>query len=649
MAANNPATQRSTPDAVAAEAQSRERSPPGARAAGADQPPVARPAGLGTRFLLGQNLDRSQQPPLRRQPGDPIYRPLRIYAIDPSVSRLEGSIATVNVPYEKLEPGPAGRLFEVDDCDAALGLRYRSVDLDDPALLMSSGLAPTPSDPRFHQQMVYAVCSTVYSTFRAALGRQLAWGFRKSRADDRLVLRPHAFVGANAWYDQELGEIAFGYFKAPEQPAVDRSLPGGYIFACLSHDVIAHELSHAILHSLRARYTVPTGSDVLAFHEAFADLVAIFQRFSYQEHVKVAIARSRGALDKATLLSEVAGQFGRAATARRTALRSAVESEPPPRYDARLEPHDLGALLVAAVFEAFATVYRRKTARYVRVATNGSAILPPGDLPADLLGILAGRASRLASQFLSVLIRAVDYCPAADLSLGEYLRAVITADFDLVPNDTWGYREAFIDAFLRRNIYPRGVSSLSEDALLWRPTRRPFDPIELLSFAHLQFRGDPGTAAGPDELRRQGTVLGEFVSRPENLAEFGLVAPGDPELEGDEVDLPVVESVRSARRVGPDGQVVFDLVGAITQRRQVASKAGHPGFELFGGATVILGPEGEIRYAISKRVTAPDRAQRRREFIDSEVGRRFWTTEAGHHVIRGPIFRMLHDPESGCA
>ncbi|HEY5893625.1 MAG TPA: hypothetical protein VIT91_10380 [Chthoniobacterales bacterium] len=40
-------------------------------------------------------------------------------------------------------------------------------------------------------------------------------------------------------------------------------------------------------------------------------------------------------------------------------------------------------------------------------------------------------------------------------SFGEYLRALITADFDLVPDDRWAYREALIDAsaceaFIRR-------------------------------------------------------------------------------------------------------------------------------------------------------------------------------------------------------
>ena len=98
-------------------------------------------------------------------------------------------------------------------------------------------------------------------------------------------------------------------------------------------------------------------------------------------------------------------------------LRSAVDSLDGPRlrYDASLEAHQLGSVLVLAVFDAFNVIYTRKTARYVRLATGGTGNLPMGELPADLQVVLAEEASRLASQFLSICIRAVDYCPPVDL------------------------------------------------------------------------------------------------------------------------------------------------------------------------------------------------------------------------------------------
>ena len=48
--------------------------------------------------------------------------------------------------------------------------RGGAVDLDDPRIAMTHGLAPTENGPRFHQQMVYAVATSVWTACEAALG-----------------------------------------------------------------------------------------------------------------------------------------------------------------------------------------------------------------------------------------------------------------------------------------------------------------------------------------------------------------------------------------------------------------------------------------------------------------------------------------------
>src|SRR5262249_32730884 len=100
--------------------------------------------------------------------------------------------------------------------------------------------------------------------------------------------------------------------------------------------------------------------------------------------------------------------------------------------------------------------------------TGGTGILPRGEIAPDLVHRFAQEASDLASQFLLMCVRALDYCPPVDLNFGDYLRALITADSDLVPSDPWGYRVAIAESFRRRAIFPKYLATFGEETLLWR-------------------------------------------------------------------------------------------------------------------------------------------------------------------------------------
>jgi hypothetical protein len=591
--------------------------------------------------------------PYERRVEDPLYRPLRIYTLDPTASRLDGAIATINVPYEPLDPGPKGRLLEVLDWDEATGVVNPPVDLGDPRVLIRNGREPSVTDPMFHQQMVYAVCTSIYNVFREALGRDPSWGFaaRPGAAQPVLRIRPHAFSEQNAFYDPRPGELNFGFFDA--ETAEGRNLPHGRVFTCLSHDIVAHEMTHALLDGMRARFRLATNPDVLAFHEGFADLIAIFLHFSYQGVVRAAIERSNGMPVMDGLLLSVAQQFGQTMTRTNQSgpLRSAIDevgfggvnpASKPKRYtEAGQESHALGSVLVSAVFEAFAVVFQRKTRAYRRLAGPPSE----GSIRAELADILASEASKLASQFLSICIRAIDYCPPIDLHLGEYLRALITADYDLVPDDPVGYRDAFIDAFARRGIFPEGVLNLSEDALLWRPPTIKLQPIQALHFSELRFAGDPGRAADAVELRRQAEAVGAYVMQPAIAPQFGCAMPDDPALEGDRVEPALVCSVRSLRRIGPNKEINFELVAEIVQRRWIAGPAGKR-CEFYGGSTVVIGPNGQIRYLISKSITNAQRAAAQARHLDP-VGRgKAWEGRDGRLFVPQMALRELHECNS---
>jgi hypothetical protein len=594
--------------------------------------------------------------PYQRDPRAPLSRPLRIYTLDPSVSDRMGGIATVLVPYEKLEPGPIGSLFAVNSLGAPEELQAEALDLDDPHLLLSGGLSPTPTNGRFHMQMVYAVCSLTYGAFRRALGRDIAWA-STAPADGplRLIVRPFGFSGTNAGYSREAGDLSFGYFRAGEK-AAGFTLKGGLISTALSHDIIVHETTHALLDGLRSSFLDPTNVDVPAFHEGFSDLVALFLHFTYTDVVEQAIRESGGTITHGSLLTDIAREFGyaRSRTGSADALRSGVDvkgmaafdsdvlpgKDGGPRvYDAKLEPHTLGSVLVSAVFEAFTTIVRRKTDRFYRIAGIDRAGLSRVSLSEALVQAIAQEACDVAGQFLNICIRAIDYCPPADMELGEYLRAIITADGDLERTDKWGFREALMRSFRRREIFPDHVLFMTEDAVRWQPPGQSMN-VKGLAFRDLKFEGDPGQPASAEELVRQAHALGKFVTNPKYAECFRLVAPAERLPKGVvQASPPLVQSIRVTRRAAPDGRILFDLVGEVTQSCTV-DRQGEL-FDVSGGCTVVIDAEGNVRYSIFKKFDSEKRQARQQAAMRGPL-KRFWKKSGRRFKLQPYVLRRLH-------
>ncbi|HTM47732.1 MAG TPA: S8 family serine peptidase, partial [Bryobacteraceae bacterium] len=359
-----------------------------------------------------RRLELAMHPPLAR----PLTRKLRVFAFDPLLGYgtdfLSINQTTLQVKWEELEPGPVGEYIEVIDADPATGCCYSPADLDHPFVLSQEGFAPSEADPRFHQQMAYAVAMKTIHHFERALGRVALWaprlvknsaGVVESRYVRRLRIYPHAIREANSYYSPAKKALLLGYFPAADNGA---NLPGGAVFCCLSHDIVAHETTHALLDGLHRYFGEPSNSDVAAFHEAFADIVALFQHFTVREALRDQIARTRGDLFQQNLLGQLALQFGEG-IGQYGALRSAIgrldkDNQWRPAQPARdqyrnaTEAHERGAVLVAAVFDAFLDIYRRRSEDLIRLATGGTGVLPPGAIPGDLVNRLAGEAAKSA-------------------------------------------------------------------------------------------------------------------------------------------------------------------------------------------------------------------------------------------------------------
>jgi len=610
-------------------------------------------------------------------PSRPKSRQLQVFAFDPSLN-LDLEAAPINqltlhVPWEDLHPGPVGEYLEVVDVDPPSNMFYPPLNLDNKYLLAQDGLSPSEGTPQFHQQMVYAVASRTIANFEGALSRPVLWSPREVNGEDTYVpclrLYPHALREANAYYSPLKKAILFGYFPASGDKD-SKIFPGSIVFTCLSHDIIAHEVTHAILDGIHPNFNNPSNADVLALHEAFADIVALFQHFSYPQVLHYQIAQTRGDLTSDNLLAELAQQFGQAIGNRR-ALRSAIGQKPDPSALGKtIEPHQRGAILVAAIFDAFLMVYNHRTSDLVRIATGGTGILHPGNIHPDLVTRMSEEASRVAQHLLTMCIRALDYSPVVDITFGEYLRALITADYDISPSDPDGYRIALMESFRRYGIYPDNVRSLSEESLLWRPPSGDGETISnffsstnvLQQIQNYEIANrssiirEPGDESQSREPRKNlydsssiyaklftgwlrkdlpaylRTIVGMSADNLKNFEDSIRLILWNPTpsivLYPDGLPFKV-NSVRLAYRVSQNQYSLPDLVVEVSQARrgyidpQVQNKVDlgqispPPADFLFrGGITFLISLEsGRARYVIGKSVTSERRLEALRRYI----------------------------------
>ncbi|RWE78116.1 peptidase M4 [Mesorhizobium sp.] len=536
-----------------------------------------------------------------------------------------GNHLSLMVGYEPLLPGPIGASFAVIDYNGHTKTYYAPVDLDDTAILLRGGLDPSESDPRFHQQMVYAVASETLERFEVALGRKIHW-HRAKHGPNRLNLHPHAMLEANAYYSREVHGILFGYF--PAGPDADGDvLPKQTVFTCLSHDIIAHEVTHAVIDGIREHFTEPTNIDVTAFHEAFADLAALFRHFSHQDALLDTLQRTGGRLYGPSLaadaqrpgshvnvgaeitsdnpLVELARQFGQV-SGHSGGLRSALDRKSNAN-DIRsvTEPHARGAILVAAMFDAFFTTYVSRTADLFKVFRAGGGRPETDDLPGPLAQLLAERASKTADMFFMICARALDYCPPVDITFGDFLRALITADSDLYPVDAHDVRYAIMQAFRRRGIVPEGALYFSEEALRW-----PLASAALPAVTGLAF-GDPN-GLSREEKDINGPVLRAYAATNAKLLGFN---PKHGKIG--------VPSFHPMFRLGEDGVLRIDMVVELIQTREIAFDKASPElgtFEVHAGVTLMIAsqplidgnrPDPIVRYVIPRHVDE-ERIQRQR-------------------------------------
>ena len=615
------------------------------------------------------------------KPPVPLRRRLQVFALDPSLgvslATFESKVVTVDIRFEgdkqgrsSLSPGPVGEYIEVIDVDPASDRFYPPVDLDHPSLLLSDGLTPSEGSPQFHQQMVYAVAMRTIASFEDALGRRAIWATHrlgegaKSRIvyTQRLRIYPHALRARNAYYSPDKVALLFGYFPAvaaPNSPTPEGTL----VYSALSADIVAHETTHALLDGYTPGYREMSNPDVGAFHEAFADVVALLQHFQYEELVKREMIAARGKLSAATLLGGLAKQFGEG-SGNRGALREYLNKKPGFTYRETMAVHDRGSILVRTIYLVLIAIFERRAADLIALATDGSGILRPGAIRPELATRLARDASRVAHEMLRMCIRALDYCPPVDITFGSFLRALITADSEVQANERISYRTAFLEQFRAADLLPTNLRTASVETLRWTAPDREASPEWLKSAVEafdIDWREKLSRNEIFERMRQRGRTLHTILARamahdPGICHQLGL-EPGLPRFHHDTGKIRrrvrgtafEVRNLRRAIRARPDGTTQEDILAVIVQSRPVFVD-GAFAFMFYGGCTLVIDPghphdadrPSRIRYAIVKRTGSAERQEK-------EIAFRTGGSGASAHALyfdddwhRGEPFAALH-------
>lgn len=565
-------------------------------------------------------------------------RRLTIFAQDPSVKDAAGGIlkTQIDIPYERLGPGPRGYRVHVVDYDSTQRALYKPCKLGNVGNPFE-GVADSRllKDPAFHAQNVYAIVMRLLARFEKALGRRISWSF----PGHQLHVAPHAFADANAYYSDDASGLFFGYFsRAGGEP----------VYTCLSHDVIAHETTHALLDGIRESYTLPSHPDQAGFHEGLADIVALLSVFGLGDVVRSLLPGVRAGGDRVlkrmlnvtslreSVLLGLAEQFGQEASRyRRNCLRRAVAR--PPRKDARKdvafeESHIRGEILSAAVLNSFIDVWMAR----LRTWLPGKDKTVPVDRVVE-------DATDAAEHLLTMCIRALDYCPVVDINFPDFLSALLTADLELLPDDgKYKYRKVLMKEFGRWGISPASGTQKQVD----EKAVRELGVWRSISGTQLDY-----SCVHRESLERNHDEIFRFLW--ENRKALRMY----------ENAYTWVISVRPCVRLAPDGFILRETVSEYRQSLDLT--AGQlwgvcPGMEkpdgmsddtkvrLNGGGALIFDEFGYLKYHIHSRIDNPTRQHERLSYLWKsgvvDRGGRYGFTDGSP---TGQRFALMHSRRDG--
>jgi hypothetical protein len=281
-------------------------------------------------------------------------------------------------------------------------------------------------NPAFHQVNVFSVLNRTLDLVEEEVGHPIVW-----KDGGPLVVRPHAFEGMNAYYDPMNPSLNFGYFNSPFRRAP--------VWTCLSHDIVTHELAHAILDTFRPLYLYSSDIDTSALHESFADILVMFAALQYPSVVEHVYRETGGDMRHPSLITRLAeefgvGVFGAGVPYLRSALEGAKYAADEPK-----QPHVRSTIWTAAIYEILQKL--------------AECIEPDGfDNTASGFARFINGLVKATHVLKGMLIRALHYTPPTSLSMPMLARLIYEADARVYPTDS-KFRDIAKEVFIARNLW----------------------------------------------------------------------------------------------------------------------------------------------------------------------------------------------------
>lgn len=364
---------------------------------------------------------------------------VKVLPKDPLVARTQNLWPT----DEKLQcltagDGPTSARVAVVDYNADLDTRFAPAKLltDRSGFRGIAGRSETKilDDFNFHQVNAWAIIEQILTRLENeyALGRPIPW----ASGLGRLLVLPHAGYQENAFYDRATGALHLFYFEGRD---------GKPVYTCLSHDIVAHELGHAVLDGLKPGYNEVSSPETAGFHEYFGDAIAMLSSLSNRKIAKLVMQGAPARLSPKNVVSAIASEFGAAIRGLpdQDYLRGAWNNRTMRDLRGTYEEHDWSEILTGVYYDLLQYLYVRNLED---VTQKGSVKRNQGHAIQAL--------SRAADQTSHAMLRAIDYCPPVDLRYDEYARALLRADEVAYPIDRYGIRKELNRIFRKRGLRP---------------------------------------------------------------------------------------------------------------------------------------------------------------------------------------------------